>query len=355
MAENRNYDVISGGGKRDSSIELLRIVTMLCIVAHHYVVNSGILEEITRENAMTFPSLFALLYGWGGKTGINCFVLITGYFMCKSQIRARKFWKLVLEIEFYNVVICLVFFLSGYAAFSLKPLIKALLPVYGIGVGFTGSFLVFYLFIPYINLLIGAMNQQSHFLLAGLCLLTGTLPQTFLRAPSAFTYVGWFIALYLIAAYLRLYPKAVFDNRKLCGIALSLSLLLSWGSVVAGAWAYARWGKAVYYDFVADSNKLLAVAAAVSAFLFFKNLRIGYRPMVNRVAASAFGVLLIHANSDAMRQWLWRDLLDNAGAYHSDFFVAHAVGAVLGVYCVCTGLDWIRLWVLQTCFVRKVS
>lgn len=59
------------GGKRDSSIELFRIITMLCIVAHHYVVNSGILQEITRENVMTFPSLFSLLFGWGGKTGIK--------------------------------------------------------------------------------------------------------------------------------------------------------------------------------------------------------------------------------------------------------------------------------------------
>ena len=38
------------GNKRDSGIELFRIITMLCIVAHHYVVNSGIMDEITREN-----------------------------------------------------------------------------------------------------------------------------------------------------------------------------------------------------------------------------------------------------------------------------------------------------------------
>ena len=33
--------------KRDSSIELFRIITMLMIVAHHYVGNSGIMQEIT--------------------------------------------------------------------------------------------------------------------------------------------------------------------------------------------------------------------------------------------------------------------------------------------------------------------
>ncbi len=81
----------SGAGKvRDSSIELFRIITMLLIVAHHYVVNSGMSDLITEGNALAGSSLFLLLFGWGGKTGINCFVLITGYFMCTSRITVKK-------------------------------------------------------------------------------------------------------------------------------------------------------------------------------------------------------------------------------------------------------------------------
>ena len=32
--------------QRDSNLELFRIITMLLIVAHHYVVNSGLMEVI---------------------------------------------------------------------------------------------------------------------------------------------------------------------------------------------------------------------------------------------------------------------------------------------------------------------
>ncbi len=245
---------------------------MLCIVAHHYVVNSGIIDEITQENVLTFRSLFSLLFGWGGKTGINCFILITGYFMCQSQASVRKFLKLVLEVEFYKLVIYLVFLISGYGQFSLKEIVKTMVPVYSLGTGFTDSYLVFYLFIPFLNLLIRAMNQMQHLTLVGLCLLVGTMFQTFLKAPSAFTYVGWFMVLYFLASYIRLYPGKYFASRRIWGIALLISLLLSWGSVLAGAWAYARWGKGIYYYFVSDSNKLLAVATALSAFLFFKNM-----------------------------------------------------------------------------------
>lgn len=73
---------------------------MLCIVAHHYVVNSGLIQLVQENNSLDFKSIFILLFGWGGKTGINCFVLITGYFMCKSQITVKKFLKLIGERYF---------------------------------------------------------------------------------------------------------------------------------------------------------------------------------------------------------------------------------------------------------------
>lgn len=66
-------------------MELYRIIIMFLIVAHHYVVNSGLTALINESNELTFNSIFLLLFGCWGKIGINCFVLITGYFMCKSH------------------------------------------------------------------------------------------------------------------------------------------------------------------------------------------------------------------------------------------------------------------------------
>lgn len=70
--------------QRNSNLELYRIIVMLLIVAHHYVVNSGMMEEMAKD-PLSSRSLFFYIFGMWGKTGINCFVLITGYFMCKSQ------------------------------------------------------------------------------------------------------------------------------------------------------------------------------------------------------------------------------------------------------------------------------
>ena len=74
--------------RRSSNLELFRIITMLLIVAHHYVVNSGLTatDGPIFSNLLSWKSIFLLLFGAWGKTGINYFVLITGYFMCKSNI-----------------------------------------------------------------------------------------------------------------------------------------------------------------------------------------------------------------------------------------------------------------------------
>lgn len=75
------------GKVRDSNIELYRIITMLFIIAHHYVVNSGLIsaDGPIYSDISSWRSIFLLLFGAWGKTGINCFVLITGYYMCKSK------------------------------------------------------------------------------------------------------------------------------------------------------------------------------------------------------------------------------------------------------------------------------
>lgn len=326
---------------------------MLLIVAHHYVVNSGLTSAAgpVLVAPMSGKSIFLLLWGAWGKTGINCFVLISGYFMCKSRITVKKFARLLGEVVFYRVVINSIFWLTGYAPFSLEAALKALLPVTSIGTGFTPAYLVFFLSIPFLNILIRHMTEKQHIRLLLLSSFTyiflGTLP----FFSVTMNYVSWFIVLYFIAAYIRLYPKKLFENRRFWGWAALGSMLLSAASVVAGAWVYAKSGRNLVYYFVTDSNTLLAVLTGVSSFMFFKNLKMKHHGWINTISATTFGVLLIHANSDAMRQWLWKDVLNNVGMYDSPWLPLHAIGSVLVIFAVCSVIDLLRIHLIEApCF-----
>lgn len=181
--------------------------------------------------------------------------------------------------------------------------------------------------------------------LLGWCLGVYVILPSFAKATVVFNYVTWFSILYIIASYIRLYPPKWFENQKIVGIIAGASLLLSWMSVVFLAALSRKYEKSIgiAYFFVSDSNKILALSTGVSAFLFFKNLKMGYSKIINKIAASTFGVLLIHANSKAMRRWLWEDVCNNVGVYKSGNVMIHAICCVILIYAVCTMIDILRI------------
>lgn len=197
--------------KRESNIELFRIFLMLMIISHHYVVNSE-LTELFDTHEVTLNMAFLWLFGWGGKVGINCFILITGYFMCKQSFTWRKFFKLFLEVEFYSVFIYLVFVISGYVHFSIIDLgISILFVVRDIGHGFVGSFVALYLLIPAVNMLVKSMSKVQFSKLLIALLAVYTIIPTFL-VTHHFEYIGWYITVYLIGSYYRLFPPTWTTN-----------------------------------------------------------------------------------------------------------------------------------------------
>jgi len=339
---------------RKSNLELYRIIIMLLIIAHHYVVNSGLTSAggPIIADPTSAKSLFLLLFGAWGKTGINCFVLITGYFMCKSQITFKKLAKLVLQVMFYKILINCAFWISSYEPLTLKGLSRIIL-IRTVGTGFTPAFLLFFLFIPFLNILVTNMNEKQHILLLALVsymyIFLGTMP----FFSITMNYVSWFMVLYLISSYIRIYPKKIFDNAKVWGWLSLIFIVIASLSVLVCAYISKIIGKSVWYAFVQDSNTLLAVLIGISTFLFFKNLNMKHHPLINRISATCFGVLLIHANSDIMRNWLWKDILDNVGMYNSSLLFLHAVLSVLGVFAICSIIDMARIKFIEAPFFNR--
>ncbi len=338
-------DVNSKKSIRNSNLELYRIIVMLLIVAHHYVVNSGLIQYI-QETSDIVNSEAMLLFGAWGKTGINCFVLITGYFMCKSRFTIEKLIKLYLQIAFYGLIIYGIFCISGHEIFSPLKLIWTLWPIKSISDGFVSCFLLFYLFIPVLNTLVDHLGKDLHKYLVILIVVAFTMLPSIPKLHMTFNYVTWFMALYMIASYIRIYgifPKISHTGWR----ALSLMTLGAGSLSVLGLEMIYNLGytdKFAPYFFVSDSNKFLSLAIAVSSFMYFKDLKIPYSRFINAVGATTFGVLLIHANSDTMRQWLWKETVDCVGHFGDSVLwtLGYAVVSVLAIFIICAVIDWLR-------------
>lgn len=324
---------------------------MLLIVMHHYVVNSGLFDEMFRYPTSS-KSLFLYMSGMWGKTGINSFVLITGYFMCRSRISLNKFVKLLFQIEFYNILLGITFLCSGYTTLSLSNLLQIVNPFSSVSTDFVSCFLLFYLFIPFLNILISNLTKSQHALLVFLSLSTYTILGSIPWIGVTFNYVTWFCVIYFVAAYIRYYGIWREGSKKFWG-RVSLTLVaVSALSVLAMLLKEIYMGGKIDWSslmfFVSDSNKLLAFLVSVSTFMFFKSVHIRRSKFINTIASCTFGVLLIHANSDAMRQWLWKDTFDNVGKFHSNVIYVHALLVPVIVFVVCAIIDYGR-----QCFVEK--
>ncbi len=345
---------------RDSNIELFRIVLMLLIITHHYVVNSGIVFFNDIESVDTISSRFlvntviAQCIGWGGKVGINGFILITGYFMCESRTNIRKWTSLLTEVLFYNALINALFLAFHYMPYGKGELwkgffslgiIKGLEPGPG-NDSFITYYLLLYLLIPYINRMISGMDKRMYQKLICLLLVIYTCITTFsLGRVISFSALGCYIMIYLIGGYIRRY-ELIYDSVK-CGlIGLLASVILMFGYIFASDIAKIKFGLDTgggYYP-VDGINKLLAISIAVSAFIVFKNIDIANCSLINTIASTTLGVLCIHTNSGTMRDFLWKDLLGVPASqdYATALFVVRSILIPVAVFAVCACIDLVR-------------
>jgi len=341
---------------RQSNLELLRIFSMLLIIAHHLVIHSKLLSDTSPLYAepYSWKAYFFICFGAFGKTAINCFVLITGYFTCKQTTSLKKYAKLFFEVAFYRVTIGVIFICAGYDYFLPIDYLKVVVPFSSIGTLFVDSFLAFYLFIPFLNIIVQKTTQKQ---LAHLCILSivlfcilGSIKLPGIRI-STMNYVSWFMVLYIIASYIRLYPCKLFENFRLWAVSSLSFFVIACASVM---FCHRLNWQNIYY-FVSDSNAIIAFALGLSLFMFFKNLDIKNSLWINRIAQGTFAVLLIHDNSAVMQRWLWQHTIDIINIYHIPYAPLIAVIAPPLIFIVCSTIDQIRIHFIEHPIFRRIQ
>lgn len=126
-------------------------------------------------------------------------------------------------------------------------------------------------------------------------------------------------------------------------------LLISWTSILCGLIVFKFTGHKIIYMFTGQSNRILAIATAVCSFAFFTNVNIKQSKLINTVAKSVFGVLLIHANNLTMIDFVWKKLFRNQWAFENlgYVFIVHAFVTVIVIFSVCSVIDMVRIKLLE--------
>lgn len=331
---------------RQSNFELLRIVAMFFIVMHHYVVNSGVLDEFSEGGGCLANYAFLKFIGAWGKTAINPFVILSGFFMCTRRLTIERYCKVLLVWACYSWIIFIALALCGYESFGPARLSDQILPVFvEVDVGFTASFMWFYLGIPIYNLIINGVDRIGLYKLTGFLLLMFVVPITFFQNTHVFHHVFWYMTMYFVGACIRLYPFKWMDDQKIITrVFVSLIVIASIGRCVGRIFQNAGLDSIAVVFRVQESSTLFAFAIGLFMFLFFRNINLAFNKGVNMAASCMFGVLCIHAESDAMRTWLWNHLCRVPEMAHTPLWILalHAFGCVVAIMVVCSLIDLVR-------------
>ena len=116
----KNNDI----SNRKSNIELLRIIAIIMIIAHHYCLYGG----WSKVSGLSINNAILDFLVIGGKIGVAIFVLISGYFGINSEFKIKKLINTVLQVLFYSILFGLLnIIIDGWVGW--KAFIKICFPI----------------------------------------------------------------------------------------------------------------------------------------------------------------------------------------------------------------------------------
>lgn len=338
---------------RNSNLELLRIITMIIIVAHHYALHGFYLDEI---KSVFFNKYVLDFLSLGGKLGVCIFIFISGYFMVNSKFTIKKLWKLIGQVFFYSFGITVVFLtaLKPLNPIDIKTIIKSIFPISYSVYWFMTSFVMLMIISPYLNKFIHNLTRIELRNFIVLMIFLWSIFATFTKADLAFNNLGWFIVLYCISAYIRLYVKFDEKNIYINKIVLLGSMLLLILSSVAMNYLGSVTGVMLFIEnsrYFSNMNSIIVLVLSISIFMFFCSKKSYNNNFVNELAKYTLGVYLIHDNW-IFRPYLWQKILRTTSFYTSKYLIVHAIISIACVYIGCTIIDLLRAKLIEPIWMK---
>lgn len=329
---------------------------MFLIILGHAIVHGQVIESLTpwSINFYLVHAMRAFL-----SVHVDCFVMLSGYFLCTHVFRLKKVFSLWIQAFFWSVLLYLLLCAVGIVPFQWISLGKACLPFTQRRYWFVTTYLLMYLLMPLLNAAIRVMSQRQYatflmaFFVAYIALQNVFFWNDFTSVDETAPLL--FVFLYLLAAYFRLYPPQ--RTRKeyfLCYAVLCL-FAAAWKMVIPEL-TVRVFGRVVGENIFLKNNSVIVILAAACLFRLFEGLHISswyVQQTVALLSQLTFGVYLIHDQPE-VRELLWRQLVRPDRFAQSPFLAVILIGIAAAVFLICAALEFLRQRVFAVLSVQKL-
>lgn len=340
---------------RNTSIELLRIISMIMIMFHHFAYHGNFEWNF---NEVTLPHLWYDFILMGGKVGVDIFVLISGYFLIENTeklFQPKKLLKFWGQVVFYSIMTYLLSVMLRLNAFEIKQLIKVCLPITYPGWWFASTYFMLYLIHPFLNKLLHGLSKTEYQYLILMMVLCWSIIPTATTQLFESNSLLWFVTLYGIAGYVNLYG----GNQKLQSkhyFSLYFMVLIT-TYTVSTTFLFLGTKKEEWSTHAIDFfeiERLPILLMAITLFMGFVTLKMNYHKWINMIASATFGVYLIH-DSSYIRYYLWTNIFKINQYQDSTFLILYSILVVFILYVSCTMIDLIRKKLVEKPYMLFVN
>ena len=345
--------------KRNIGLDCLRIISMIMIVFLHYLSKGGLLRA---ENTSGIYHIIYYFIEALSIIAVNCYVLISGYFLIRSKFRWKKVLQLWLETLFYSIFIYIIIVVLGLKELDIKGIIKSLFPIITKEYWFINVYLVMYMLSPFLNKLISSMNKREYqklLIILIICFsIISILPDAYTLDSSHGYGIIWFVCLYLIAGYIRIYdlPKKIKFNKNFYFLLIYFisAIIVTIGMLsldIIGDFL----GKENLMEKFIQYNNIFVLIESIALFMYFKQLNITNKKLTKIIAFIApltLAVYLIHEQSQ-LKTVLYNKILHTEICYHNPYGILIVIVSVIIIFLLCIVVEFIRQKVLKSLKNKK--
>lgn len=326
--------------QRNSSIELLKIISMLIIVIAHSIPTRGELgmgkEHVSYYEigltADTIKGFLLYLTRSMGQVANIVFIICSAWFLVNSKkVKVDKIASMLMDTVFFSVFYMLVFVVTG-EKIGKGMMLKSFFPTTFTLYWFITCYVILYAIHPLLNAVINNITKQTHF---AYCIAFIVVYCGINYVVNSFYYnklIG-FIGIYFMVAYFKKYMSNTISKKKINAVALLIGtagwLAISISANFLGNHIPALHNKMVHW--YALTNPFI-ILMSFAIFNLFKEVNF-VNGFINKIAGLMLIVYLAHANILLMNYWKFDvyDFIYNKVHYDNPLGWVFVVGGVLFV------------------------
>lgn len=280
--------------------------------------------------------------------------------MVSSSFKLHKFAKLVGQIWFYSIAILGVAMGLGLDTVTSRNMMLALLPI-GAMSWFGQNFLVLYLLTPIINRVLRWLQHKYYVMLLVVSTVIWFLIPTALNlwpnvphTTFGFKHIFSFVIFYSMGAYIKLYGSHI--TKKIGIIFSAIGLVGAFlGDILVDVLAVTNpvYMKQIFY-FTQNDYGFFQLLLGIGLFIIFLKAKITYRPWINVVASTTFGIYLLHDNRLFLHH-MWDNVLATYQYYDSLVLPLYAIFVVALIFVVGMTLDYVRLAFIEKPVMKAIT